>query len=219
MREVQLVWDEPTVSNTEFGKIIETTSWFEVIAHLEVTKQGVRQLVKVKLRENMSIEQLNEISFLDIEGPMNPYPLPEPGEEGYIVAWNNHQLTVSAIGFDSIHVIPPYVINDEGIRITVRGLPHGVSGFLKAARVLMPPDHVKVTDLTELKENLADVLTEKQLEIAVLAVNSGYYNQPREISKKELSEITGIPRSTLQEHLAKAEATLVKHAVQSQLSK
>ena len=38
----------------------------------------------------------------------------------------------------------------------------------KAARVLMPPDHVKVTDLTELKENLADVLTEKQLEIAVL---------------------------------------------------
>ncbi|MDC3047883.1 helix-turn-helix domain-containing protein, partial [Euryarchaeota archaeon] len=73
--------------------------------------------------------------------------------------------------------------------------------------------------LTELKENLADVLTEKQLEIAVLAVNSGYYNQPREISKKELSEITGIPRSTLQEHLAKAEATLVKHAVQSHLSK
>ena len=132
---------------------------------------------------------------------------------------NNHQLTVSAIGFDSIHVIPPYVINDEGIKITVRGLPHGVSGFLKAARVLMPPDHVKVTDLTELKENLADVLTEKQLEISVLAVNSGYYNQPREISKKELSEITGIPRSTLQEHLAKAEATLVKHAVQSHLSK
>ena len=104
MREVQLVWDEPTVSNTEFGKIIETTSWFEVIAHLEVTKQGVRQLVKVKLRENMSIEQLNEISFLEIEGPMNPYPLPEPGQEGYIVAWNNHQLTVSAIGFDSIHL-------------------------------------------------------------------------------------------------------------------
>ena len=61
MREVQLVWDEPTVSNTEFGKIIETTSWFEVIAHLEVTKQGVRQLVKVKLRENSQLS--NRMKF------------------------------------------------------------------------------------------------------------------------------------------------------------
>ena len=83
----------------------------------------------------------------------------------------------------------------------------------------MPPDHVKVTDLTELKENLADVLTEKQLEIAVLAVNSDITISLGRLVKKELSEITGIPRSTLQEHLAKAEATLVKHAVQSHLSK
>ena len=45
------------------------------------------------------------------------------------------------------------------------------------------------------------------------------YENPRKITKKELSEITEIPRSTLQEHLSKAEAALVEWAVKTHLSK
>jgi predicted DNA binding protein len=76
-----------------------------------------------------------------------------------------------------------------------------------------------VVDIAEIEDSILRVLTPKQLEIAVLAVRSGYYETPRGISKKDLSELSGIPRSTLQEHLAKAEAALIDWAVRTHLSK
>ena len=148
-----------------------------------------------------------------------PHPLPEIGGNGYIVVWNNHPLSVAAINFDSLHVIPPYVIGENGVQITIRGLPEGVSGFLKAARIMLPPDNVNVVDIAEIEDSIRQILTPKQLEIAVLAVRAGYYETPRKISKKDLSELSEIPRSTLQEHLAKAEAALVEWAVKTHLSK
>ena len=84
---------------------------------------------------------------------------------------------------------------------------------------MLPPDNVNVVDIAEIEETILKILTPKQLEIAILAVQSGYYENPRKISKKELSELSEIPRSTLQEHLAKAEASLMEWAVKTHLSK
>ncbi|MGB0488630.1 MAG: helix-turn-helix domain-containing protein, partial [Candidatus Poseidoniaceae archaeon] len=95
----------------------------------------------------------------------------------------------------------------------------GVSGFLKAARAMLPPDNVNVVDISEIEDTISQILTPKQLEVAVFAVQAGFYENPRKISKKELSELTEIPRSTLQEHLAKAEAALIEWAVKTHLSK
>ena len=135
------------------------------------------------------------------------------------MVWNRHPLSVAAINFDSLHVIPPYVIGEEGVQITIRGLPEGVSGFLKAARAMLPPDSVNVVDISEIEDTISQILTPKQLEVAVFVVQAGFYENPRKISKKELSELTEIPRSTLQEHLAKAEAALIEWAVKTHLSK
>ena len=219
MREVQLKWNPDSVSKSDIGMITKVASWFEVVAHLEVTKTGVRQLVKVIFQSGMNSEDLNAIPYLEVEGPLNPHPMPESGQEGYIVVWNKHPLSVAAINFDSLHVIPPYVIGENGVNITIRGLPDGVSGFLKVARVMLPPDNVNVVDIAEIEDTILKILTPKQLEIATLAVQSGYYENPRKISKKELSELSQIPRSTLQEHLAKAEASLMEWAVKTHLSK
>ena len=219
MREVQLKWNPETVEHSEIGQITNVASRYEVVAHLEVTKIGVRQLVKIDFNEGMGPEQLDKIDFLNVEGPMNPHPLPNVGEDGYVVVWNNHPLSVAAINFDSLHVIPPYVIGENGVQITIRGLPEGVSGFLNAARVLLPPDSVNVVDIAEIEDTILQVLTPKQLEIATLAVQSGYYKTPRGITKKELSELSKIPRSTLQEHLSKAEAAMIEWAVKTHLSK
>ena len=219
MREGQLKWSPETVARSEIKLITDVASMYEVVAHLEVTKVGVRQLVKINFKDGKGPEELNDIGFLKVEGPMSPHPLPDVGKEGYIVVWNNHPLSVAAINFDSLHVIPPYVIGESGVQITIRGLPEGVSGFLKAARVLLPPDSVNVVDIAEIEDTILQILTPKQLEIATLAVQSGYYENPRRISTKELSELTQIPRSTLQEHLSKAEAAMIEWAVNTHLSK
>ena len=219
MREVQLKWNPESVVASDIGLITKVASKFEVLAHLEVTKTGVRQLVNISFKEDKGSEDLNKVPYLEVEGPLNPYPIPGKGETGYVVVWNKHPLSVAAINFDSLHVIPPYLIGEEGVQITIRGLPEGVSGFLKAARALLPPDNVNVVDIAEIEDSIMKILTPKQLEVAVFAVQSGYYKNPRKISKKELSELTEIPRSTLQEHLSKAEAALVEWAVNTHLSK
>ena len=149
MREVQLKWNADSILASDMGLITQVASVFEVVAHLEVTKTGVRQLVKITFNEEMGPKDLDDISYLEVEGPLNPYPLPEVGKQGYVVVWNKHPLSVSAINFDSLHVIPPYVIGEEGAQITIRGLPEGVSGFLKAARVMLPPDNVNVVDVAK----------------------------------------------------------------------
>tara|TARA_Y100001980_G_C14482904_1_gene261073 strand:- start:25 stop:774 length:750 start_codon:yes stop_codon:yes gene_type:complete len=219
VREVQLKWSPETVERSDIGLITEVAEKFEVVAHLEVTKTGVRQLVNIKFQPGNGPPQLDEIEYLELEGPLNPYPIPEEGQEGYVVVWNKHPLSVAAINFDSLHVIPPYIIGSDGVQITIRGLPEGVSGFLKAARAMLPPDNVNVVDVAAIEDSILKVLTPKQMEIAVFAVQSGFYQNPRKITKKELSELTEIPRSTLQEHLAKAEASLMEWAVKTHLSK
>ena len=84
MREVQLKWNADSILSSDMGLITQVAAVFEVVAHLEVTKIGVRQLVKITFKEGMGPKDLNEISYLEVEGPLNPYPLPEVGKQGDI---------------------------------------------------------------------------------------------------------------------------------------
>ena len=47
---------------------------------------------------------------------------------------------------------------------------------------------VNVVDISEIEETISQILTPKQLEVAVFAVQAGFYENPRKITKKELSE-------------------------------
>ncbi|HIN44349.1 MAG TPA: helix-turn-helix domain-containing protein, partial [Candidatus Poseidoniales archaeon] len=50
----------------------------------------------------------------------------------------------------------------------------------------------------------------RQLEVVRQAVLLGYYDEPKKISMRELATNIGIARSTLGEHLHRAESTLIK---------
>ena len=52
MREVQLKWNQVSVSKSDISLITDVASVFEVVAHLEVTKDGVRQLVKIEIKDD-----------------------------------------------------------------------------------------------------------------------------------------------------------------------
>ena len=178
----------------------------------------MRQLVRVKFSDSKGPKNLDSIPFLEVDGPLPPQPMPGNGEEGIIVIWNRHPISIAAIGFDGLHVVPPYTIDNSGISLTIRGLPDGISGFLKATRILFPPDSVKVVDMEISDEEILKILTPKQLESAIVAVDNGYYDSPRSITLNELSELTGVTRSTLQEHLSKAESAMMNFVAKLQNS-
>ena len=63
-------------------------------------------------------------------------------------------------------------------------------------------------------DRLFDGLTERQLEALRIALDAGYYDQPRGASIAELAEGTTVARATFEEHLRKAENKLVTNAGQ-----
>lgn len=214
MREVLLSWSPESLASSDFGPVTKICSSLEVLAHLDVSEKGVRQLAKIKLLPEHDVTELNELPFFSIEGPLPPLDLPEVGGEGFIVLWNHHALSVAAIRFEDIAVIPPYKFGSDGMLITVRGVPSGVSKFVKIAKMLLPPDKISVLIGDDSSGGIDEVLTEKQLHAIRSAHKYGYYEFPREMSLRELSELIDMPRSTLGDLLSRAEVNLIDWAMQ-----
>jgi hypothetical protein len=210
MREAHISWNAQSVANSDYSSIANIATKLEVVAHLAVSEKGVRQLIIPTFKDGMGPDDLKDISFLEIEDS-------NFGSEGgaHIIAWNTHPLSVAAIEFHDIHIIPPYSFGGDGMEITVRGVPLGISKFLKTCNVFLPPDRVKVVEMVDEEDQLEQLLTEKQIECIITACSVGYYHTPKKTSLRQLSENMNIPRSTLQEHLSRAEANLMNWAADS----
>jgi predicted DNA binding protein len=61
---------------------------------------------------------------------------------------------------------------------------------------------------------LFEDITERQLAALQLALERGYYEQPRKTSLRDLADQTAVARSTYEEHLRKAENKLLTNAGQ-----
>ncbi|WP_247009604.1 helix-turn-helix domain-containing protein [Halorientalis litorea] len=70
--------------------------------------------------------------------------------------------------------------------------------------------HSMLAPASQLFENLTD----RQLAALQLALERGYYEQPRKTSLRDLTEQTAVARSTYEEHLRKAENKLLTNAGQ-----
>jgi predicted DNA binding protein len=70
--------------------------------------------------------------------------------------------------------------------------------------------HTLFAPANQLFENITD----RQLAALQLALERGYYEQPRKTSRRELAEQTAVARSTYEEHLRKAENKLLTNAGQ-----
>ena len=204
MREIHLNWTAETVANSEYAPIAKIAHSLEVVGHLDIGEKGIRQLILPDFCEGKGVQDLDEVPFLTVESELGG------GQSGYLVVWNSHPLSIAAIHFSDIHIMPPYTYGGDGITLTVRGVPAGVSNFLKICRELLPPDVVKVVEMGDNKTIIEGVLTPRQIECVKVAASSGYYDHPKQIKLRELSELMKIPRSTLQEHLNRAELAMMK---------
>ncbi|WP_136591400.1 helix-turn-helix domain-containing protein [Salinigranum halophilum] len=63
-------------------------------------------------------------------------------------------------------------------------------------------------------DQLFEDVTERQMAALRLALESGYYQQPRQTSLRELADKTTVARSTYEEHLRKAENKILTNAGQ-----
>lgn len=110
----------------------------------------------------------------------------------FMGGWEYHRL----VGFDD---------ND------LRGLLRGFDKVGKTEVLHKKSVSEGVTDDTFLLSlsSLFGQLTEKQMKALLSAVENGYYEIPKRITADDLAKKQGQPRSTLEEHIRKAESKIV----------
>ena len=210
MRKVLLRWKVSSLSGIdEIDTLMEICERIEVIGHLSAEPAGVTQLVELMINEGHDLSEISELdSFEVIEKH-------EEDGSGVLVSIRcTHPLALSAVGLSNIYVYPPYGIDSKnGLEFRIFGISSSIRSFLEFVRTVMPPDTISVQTIKNGSDKDYDFLTEKQREVLELAVLRGYYEDGSEVTLKQLADEIGIARSTIGEHLKRAESEVVKKAV------
>ena len=211
MRKVILRWKIPSLRGAkELSKFLEVAERVEVLGHLAVSSEGVTQLVEIKMREGHSVDEISNFDSFEV------LEQHEEDSDGVLVSLLcTHPLAVSAIEMSNIHVQPPYGIDAErGMELRLSGRSKSIRRFLALLKMVLPPDKISVQSLRgEEKNGWSKTLTKRQREVLSHAVRRGYYNRDSVITLRELSDELGMARSTLGEHLQRAEQEIMKMVV------
>ena len=211
MQVVHLHWNRAKLAGTGIDELLVPCSKVEVVAHLAISENGVRQLLRCDFREGYGPEDLSNSEFLTFESTLNSDNGNSP-----VVVFNTHPLVMGSIEFTDVAVIPPYTFSEEGVAISLKGIPAGISNFLSMTREIMAPDSVRVVNEEEVEVGPRTLLGERQWEVVQAAVQWGYYDDPRGVSLRQMADRLDMARSTIGEHLHNAEAALMRWMVEQE---
>lgn len=208
MRRVTLRWNLSSLQGSkEISNILEIVDSIEVLSHLSVTSNGVLQLAEIRLKENKKLEDISGISWLEVIEVLE-----EEDDSVVVSLLCTHSFAKSAIELSNIQVYPPYGIDSvRGMEIRMSGLSDSVRRFVSILRVVLPPDKISVNSIRDSERNgWTDGLTEKQKEVISYAIRMGYFDPDSKIKLKDIAEGLGMARSTLGEHMKRAEYEIMK---------
>lgn len=116
----------------------------------------------------------------------------------------SNQKLLRMFDFELIYDIPT-IISLERLTYSVIGEEKNLRKFLKLLKLIGSVEKVIYKNADYRGIGISQALTEKQNNILNNAVDWGYYEYPRKISTDELAKRLKISRTTLVEHLRKAE--------------
>ncbi len=208
MRRVTLRWNLSSLQGSkEISNILKIVDSIEVLSHLSVTQEGVLQLAEIRLKENKKLEDISEISWLEVREIL------EEEDDSFVVSLLcSHQFAKSAIELSNIQVYPPYGIDSvRGMELRMSGLSDSVGRFVSILRVVLPPDKISVNSIRNAERSgWTDGLTDKQKQVISYAIRNGYFDPDSKIKLKDIAEGLGMARSTLGEHMKRAEYEIMK---------
>ncbi len=105
----------------------------------------------------------------------------------------------------------PMLMSNERLVFSAIGDQDNIKKFLDAIKLIGDAENISFKKGSFKEHNLLSCLTEKQKEIVITAMKTGYYDYPKKINSETLSKRIGISKATLLEHLRKAEGRLLKN--------
>jgi predicted DNA binding protein len=97
------------------------------------------------------------------------------------------------------------------MKVAVVGEEREIQNLLRhVGKSRTAPKVLSLTRLGAKSETPISLLTTKQRQAVLVAYGLGYYDVPRRISSEEMARLLKIDKSTLAEHLRKAEKRMIK---------
>lgn len=215
MREVQLHWRPWRLHKGDLAPMARVFSEVIIEAVTCQHSDACTQLASVVLAPGHTEDDISAIALLDDVRILEAAT--EVGGVARVIWTNRHPLFQIDKQLDEVALQPPLTIDGSGMIATLRGTPAGVMAFLQEARAHLAPDRVSVLNApVSLPSSDADV-SDRQMEIVNAAIEAGYYDIPRRVSLRELAAQLGASRSTIGEHLQRAEAVLMHRLVEGGL--
>ncbi len=190
-----------------YGQVIER---FEVISLFTMVDDMHSEVCKFTIREGIPVDQIqcNYVSNLIV--------LQNKGREYTCLVKGTFSEDITRFlrtyGSTFVH---PIVFADDCLTFNMVGTPEDFQTFVSdAAEKGWGLEILSVCDYNPHVNGIFDVLTPKQKEILMESYRRGFFDHPRKINAGELAEKMGMHKTTLLEHIHKAEKRLIGHILE-----
>ena len=103
-----------------------------------------------------------------------------------------------------------YIGNEDGAHFTIVGTKKALSDYRNRMKALLPEDiGLKVSSSMRADFMMTPSLSRRQSEVLSVAVQMGYYDQPKKCNQADIAEVIGISQGTVAEHLQLAESNIM----------
>lgn len=209
MREITLFWKRQRLALNQVNIVTEVFETCVFLGYIERTPTIVLGFIRGICKPGKTPFDMDGNDDYEITEILSE---PSENDPAWMFVMNiKHPLTLLSAKIGKLTVKPGSCLNDEGLFYTLRGSSMSIKIVTTAARMMLKPDRVSATMISQSDFRGNQILTEKRMDILRIAYSEGWYNTPRDISLGELANKIGLGRSTVSEHLIKSESKIIQY--------
>lgn len=183
---------------------------FEVISIFNFTPATHTEVCNITLADGIGIEEIKSDFITDL------IVLRNEGRDYTCLVKGKFSDEISKfIGQFDLKMEYPIIFEGPTCQFSMVGSPEELFNIVKAARENgWGFEVLSVQKYDPHVSSVFSALTGKQKEILLQAYNNGYFDHPRKVNAGELARKLGTHKTTLLEHLHKAEKRLIGHIIE-----
>lgn len=208
MTSARFEWRPWRVHRGVLTELAAVTPEVTLLAMTGCHGEAAEHLVRVHYADGADAAALDRVEHFEVIEVQPAGPMTDLHQ---VVLWRTtHPLLTIDLALPGVVLAPGPLLAETGIQQEVTGVAHGIMAYLRALRSVEPPDRICVQGFSDDSEAETACLSERQADLVQAALDAGYYDLPRRVVLKELARDLGIARSTIGEHLQRAESALVR---------
>nr|AIF18501.1 putative DNA binding protein [uncultured marine group II/III euryarchaeote KM3_83_B05] len=209
MREITLFWKRERLALNQVNIVTEVFEKCVFLGYLERTSTVVLAFMRGICKPDKTPFDMNKSDDYEVTEILSE---PSQNDSAWMFVINiKHPLTLLSAKIGKLTVKPGSCVNDEGLSYIIRGSPLSIKIVTTAARMMLKPDRISATTITQSDFRGNQILSDKRMDVLQIAYSEGWYNTPREITLGELANKIGLGRSTVSEHLIKSESKIIQY--------